>query len=256
MTIRTTLSAMLAGAAVLAATFLAAAPVLAHARYKSSTPGKGEVLAASPARVEITFTQQLQKISGTYGIEVNRDRGAAVTSGPAVLDETDRSKLSVPLQADLQPGRYVVHWKNVSDADGDPATGALSFYVNKQPNAVDLQNDKQLEQIGFEPETPAAGTTPAGATPAATTPAGTTPAAGETPKSGATAAASTAARPTAATTGTREPAISAATPGPTPASTNNDSGSNTGLYIIVAAAAIAGIIVGFGAWQYTARRRR
>lgn len=235
MTTRTTLSAMLAGAAVLAATFLAAAPVLAHARYKSSTPGKGEVLAASPARVEITFTQQIQKVGGAYGIEVTRDRGAAVTTGPAVLDETDRSKLSIPLQADLQPGRYVVNWKNVSDADGDPAEGAFSFYVNKQPNAVDLDNDKQLEQTGFEPETPATG---------------------ETPKSGATAAASTAARPTAAITGTRSPAISAATPGPTPASTNNDGGSDTGLYIIVAAAAIAGIIVGFGAWQYTARRRQ
>lgn len=238
MTTRTTLSAMLAGVAVLAATFLAAAPVLAHARYKSSTPGKGEVLAASPARVEITFTQQIQKVSGAYSIEVARDRGAAVTTGPAVLDETDRSKLSVPLQADLQPGRYVVNWKNVSDADGDPAEGAFSFYVNKQPNAVDLDNDKQLEQTGFEPETPAAG---------------------ETPKSGATAAASTAARPTAAATGTRSPATSAATPGPTPASASNDGGSNTGLYIIVATAAIAaiaGIIVGFGAWQYTARRRR
>ena len=225
MTARSKLTVLLVAVVAAAAAISNAAPALAHAGYKSSTPGKGEVLAASPARVEITFTQQLQKVSGTYGIEVNRDRGAAVTSGPAVLDETDRSKLSVPLQADLQPGRYVVNWKNISDADGDPKEGAFSFYVNKQPNAVDLQNDKQLEQIGFEPETPAAGTTPAGATPAATT-------------------------------GTREPAISAATPGPTPASTNNDSGSNTGLYIIVAAAAIAGIIVGFGAWQYTARRRR
>ena len=242
MTMRTTLSAMLAGAAVLAATFLAAAPGLAHARYKSSTPGKGEVLAASPARVEITFTQQIQKVGGAYDIEVTRDRGAAVTTGPALLDETDRSKLSVPLQADLQPDRYVVNWKNVSDADGDPATGAFSFYVNKQPNAVDLQNDKQLEQIGFEPETPAADTTSE---------------AGRTPQSGATASASTAARPSAAVTGTRSPSISAATPIPTTASTSTDGGgSNTGRYVIIAAAIIAGIIVGFGAWQYTARRRQ
>ena len=242
MTARSKLTVLLVAVVAAAAAISNAAPALAHAGYKSSTPGKGEVLAASPARVEITFTQQLQKISGTYGIEVNRDRGAAVTSGPAVLDETDRSKLSVPLQADLQPGRYVVNWKNISDADGDPKEGAFSFYVNKQPNAVNLENDRQLELIGAEPETPAAGRTPAG---------------GETPTSGATASASTAARPSAAVTGTRSPSTSAATPLPTTGSTSTDGGgSDTRLYIIIAAAAIAGIIVGFGAWQYIARRRR
>ena len=242
MTVRSKLTVLLVVVLTAAAAISNAAPVFAHARYKSSTPGTGEVLAASPARVDIVFTQELQKVSGTYGIEVTRDRGAAITTGPAVVADTDRTKLSVPLQADLGPGRYVVNWKNVSDADGDPATGAFSFYVNTQPNAVDLENDKQLEQIGFEPETPAAGTTPE---------------AGQTPQSGATASASTAARPSAAVTGTRSPGISAATPLPTNASTSTDGGGgNTGLYVIIAAAIIAGIIVGFAAWQYTARRRR
>ncbi len=236
MTLRTTLSATLAAAAVLAATLLAAAPVFAHARYKSSTPGTGEVLTASPSRVEITFTEQLQKVSGTYGIEVSRDRGALVATGPAVVDDTDRTKLSVSLQGALQPGRYVVNWKNVSDQDGDAATGAFSFYVSTQPNAVDLDNDRQLAQVGFEEVTATAaaqGTATGGATPSGATPAAT-----------------------AAATGSRSPAISAATPIPTSASTDSGGGTNTSLIIIIVAAVVGGAFIGFAGWQYAARRRK
>jgi hypothetical protein len=112
--------------------------------------------------VEITFSQEVQRISGTFGIEVVRDRGQSVTAGPAEVKADDRTTISVPLQPDLSPGRYVVRWTNVSDADGDPAEGAFSFYLNAEPNTVDLQNDEQLAQIGSEEdETPGAGETPA-----------------------------------------------------------------------------------------------
>jgi hypothetical protein len=106
--------------------------------------------------VEITFTQEVQRISGTFGIEVVRDRGQSVTAGPAEVNADDRTTISVPLEPDLSPGRYVVRWTNVSDVDGDPAEGAFSFYLNAEPNTVDLQNDEQLEQIGAEDETPVA----------------------------------------------------------------------------------------------------
>ncbi len=210
-----------------AAALLAASSVFAHARYKSSTPGTGEVLTTSPARVDIAFSQEIQKISGSYGIEVTRDRGAAVTNGPAVVDGSDRTKLSVPLQPDLAPGRYVVNWTNTSDADGDPIEGAFSFYVNTQPNTVDLANDAQLAQIGFEEVTTAAGTPSAVRTDAAA--------------------------PAATAGGTQSPAISAATPLPTSASsTSSDSDSNTALYAIVALVVVA-VLVGLGVWQYTMR---
>lgn len=229
MTRRTNIAVAFTLAAAAAAALLAASSVFAHARYKSSTPGTGEVVKTSPARVDITFSQEIQKVSGSYGIEVTRDRGAAVTNGPAVVDASDRTKLSVPLQADLAPGRYVVNWKNTSDADGDPIEGAFSFYVNTQPNTVDLANDAQLAQIGFEDVTAAAGT-PAGGSPNAATPAATVG-------------------------GSQSPAISAATPLPTSASsTRSDGDSNSALYAIVALVAVA-ILVGLGVWQYTMRRR-
>ncbi len=211
--------------AIVMAIALAPHAALAHARYKSSTPGKAEVIAAAPASVEITFTQNVQKVSGTYGITVNRDRGADVTGGPATLDDTDRSKMSVALQANLSPGRYVVNWHNVSDDDGDPAEGAFSFYVNVQPTSVDLANDQQLEQIGAEEETPGAGSPTAGGSPAAT------------------------ARP-----GPTSTSVSA-TASATPASSSSDSGgSNSGLIIgIVVAVAI--VLIAGGGWFIFMRNR-
>jgi methionine-rich copper-binding protein CopC len=241
MTRQRKLTAMLVAAAVAAAMFLAASPVFAHARYKSSTPGTGEVLAASPGLVEITFTEQIQKVSGAYSIEVTRDRGAAVTAGPAVVNENDRTKMSVPIKPGLAPGRYVVNWTNVSDDDGDPANGGFSFYINSQPSAVDLANDKQLAALGFEDVTATAAA--GGASTPGTTVATATPAAAST-KPAVTAAA-----------GTQSPAISAATPRPTPATTPSSGGdSNTNLYIIIGAG-VVGLIIGFGAWQYFSRRR-
>ncbi len=145
-----------------------ASPVAAHADYDSSSPGRGEQLAVAPTQVEITFTQELQKIAGSYDIVVNKDRGLTVTSGPAVVSDTDRTKMSVPLQPDLADGRYVVNWMNLSDADGDRNVGAFSFYLNHVPTAVDLANDAALEQIGPE-ETPPTGETPAATVPAAAT---------------------------------------------------------------------------------------
>jgi methionine-rich copper-binding protein CopC len=240
MTIRSTLATSLAITlmALAAVALLNAKPVFAHARYKSSTPGTGQILTASPARVEITFTEQIQKVSGTYGIEVTRDRGAAVISGPAVVNDADRTHLSVPLQTGLGPGRYVVNWKDTSDADGDPVTGAFSFYINTQPNAVDLENDRQLAQIGFEDVTATAGTS--------STATASTPAPAGTPAS----------RPTTAASGTQSPGVSAATLIPTSTSTSTGSdGNNTVAYVIIAAIAII-VVVGLGVWQYATRRRR
>jgi methionine-rich copper-binding protein CopC len=204
------------------AVVLLAQTASAHARYERSSPGKGEVLTSPPASVEITFTQEIQKIAGTYGIEVNKDRGPDATAGPAVVDDNDRRKLSVRLQPGLSPGRYVVRWKNVSDADGDPAEGAFSFYIGQGPNAVDLENDRQLEQIGAEEETPQA-----------------------------TGTSATAAATSAATPGTTRPAATAT---PASAGASGDGDSNTGLWVLLGVVA-AGIVVGGTGGYFFVRRR-
>lgn len=199
---------------------------LAHAQYDSSTPDKGERLTAAPSEVTITFTQEIQKVAGTYDITVNKDRGPSVTAGPAVVDDADRTTMSVPLQAGLADGRYVVRWKNVSDADGDPAEGAFSFYLNYEPNTVDLANDEQLAQEGRE-ETPAAETPTGETTPVATAIATSEPTAG-----------------------------GEATPEATPGGDNDDDdgGSNSTVWVIVGAVAI-GVAAGAGAYVFARSRR-
>jgi hypothetical protein len=126
-----------------------------------------------------------------------------------------------------------VNWTNVSDDDGDPATGAFSFYLNYTPNAVDLNNDAQLEKVGFEDEeTPGAGTTP-GTTSIATT-------------TGQTAVATTAPVATAVIS----PAATA-----TSSSSDDDGDSNRTQYIIAAIAIGTIFVIALGGWQAVRRRK-
>lgn len=218
--------------ATIAATAILPSTASAHARLKTSTPVVGEVLQAAPTQVVITFTQEIQKVSGNYSIRVNRDRGQDVTAAPAVVDDTDRHTMSVQLQPDLVAGRYVVNWHNVSDEDGDPLDGAFSFYVQTQPNAVNLANDAQLAQIGA-PETPSADTSATSETPAASAPAG-----------GATSPPAT----SAATT--QQPAVTATA---SSSGSSSSGGSNTAVYVIIGVLAVA-TVGAAGAWWVFTRR--
>jgi len=161
---------------VVAALFAAASLILlspagdtfAHAAYESSLPGKGEVVQIPPTLLEITFTTDVQRVAGTYSIDVIQDGGGPVTAGPAAVDEDDRSRVTVALQRNLRAGRYVVRWRNVSDEDGEAAEGAFSFYVQRQPTPPELAEDERLVLVGAE-EAPAPTTGPGGATARPTT---------------------------------------------------------------------------------------
>lgn len=212
------------GCAALLAAVIMATSVFAHAAYDSSTPAIGARLTVAPTEVEITFTQEIQKVAGTFDIAVNKDRGSSVTSGPAVVDDADRTTLSVPLQAGLADGRYVVRWKNVSDADGDPKEGAFSFYLNYEPNAVDLSNDEQLAALGAE-ETPDAVDTATSETPGGASPGSTAPTGGPT-----------------------------ASPTEEAADGGDDGGSSSTLWVIIGAVAI-GAVAGVGAFAFARSRR-
>lgn len=226
---RAALSAVALTVIAVAAAFWSLAPVLAHARYKSSTPAKGEIVPISPSAVEITFTNDIQKVAGTYDLQVNKDRGPSVTSGSATVNDDDRSKLSVALQPELTPGRYVVNWTNVSDEDGDPAEGAFSFYIaDYTPTTVDLANDAQLELVGAEEgETPSTGDTPVSS--------------GDTPSS-----APTSVRTSGAT--------STATSGAEAGDDGDDGDGNGTLIVIVVVAVAAGAVAAVGGFLLTRRR--
>lgn len=209
------LAAPLIAICAIAAAVSAAGVAYAHARMKSSVPAKGEVVAASPAQVSLTFSQEIQKITGTYGITVSDAGGADVTAAPAAVNDADRTNMTVALRPSLPAGRYVVAWKNVSDADGDPAEGAFAFYVGRQPTAAELAEDAKLP--GEEEETPVASVT-------------------------------------AAASPTRAPAGSATAAAPS-APDGDGGGANVGLIVGIAAGALAVAVVAGGAAYWLRRGR-
>ena len=116
------------GLVLCAAGFAGVATVSAHADLESSDPAAGAVLAASPATVTLTFVEEIQKIAGSYALDVENAAGQSVTAGnPSV--GSDETTLSVSLKSNLPDGVYTVHWTNTSADDGDELSEEFSFTV-------------------------------------------------------------------------------------------------------------------------------
>lgn len=139
----------LAAAVALIAALFSVAVALAHARYDHSTPGQGQVVATSPARVDIYTVQDMKKQAGAYAIQVQRDdNGAAgeqVDTADTAIDDNDRKHFSVGLKPNLPAGRYLVSFNNVSDEDGEADNGQFAFYVGNGPTAAQKALDAKLQ---------------------------------------------------------------------------------------------------------------
>lgn len=115
---------LLAAAALgLAAVTLA----FAHAEPAQVKPGEGAVLKSPPTQVLIEMSQEMAREAGANDIQVLDAGGKNVATGPAVIDNNDRKKLTVALAANLPTGTYTVKWKTLSADDGDPADGSYTF---------------------------------------------------------------------------------------------------------------------------------
>ncbi|MDO8615641.1 MAG: copper resistance protein CopC [Dehalococcoidia bacterium] len=125
---------VLAALAALALAWLIApaGTVEAHAGYKRSDPPEGAVLAQSPPRVDVYFSQEMRRSGGLPSVAVVNASGDTVDLG-AKLDDDDRSHVSVELPPQLPDGRYTVLWHTLSDEDGEEAQGAFHFYVGPGP---------------------------------------------------------------------------------------------------------------------------
>jgi methionine-rich copper-binding protein CopC len=115
--------ASLAALAVTSALFAGVA--LAHADFKSATPGPGQTVATSPAAVAITFSEDTT--TGTTGSVANA-AGATVSTG-ATLSATDRTLLTIALGPSLPNGVYKVSWHSVANDDNGMLDGTFFFGV-------------------------------------------------------------------------------------------------------------------------------
>ena len=101
-----------------------------HAEYDHSDPAADAQLTVAPTQVRIWFTQELFRRAGMNGLEVYGADGSRVDQGEPMIDDDDRTLLSVSLLAPLPDGSYTVRWQATSAEDGHTAEGEFAFQVN------------------------------------------------------------------------------------------------------------------------------
>lgn len=112
--------------ATVAALFVAACQLAhAHAYPVHQAPSAGATVSASQKDVAIDFDDALEPAFSS--IAVTDAQGKTVTSGKAVVDDSNKKHMSVGLNT-LTPGVYTVAWVAVA-ADGHRTQGHYTFTV-------------------------------------------------------------------------------------------------------------------------------
>lgn len=127
-----------------------ATPAAAHADFTSSTPADGSTVDEAPSEISLQFTEDIDLQSD--GIRLLDADGTPVALGPATADD---ATATVPIEAELERGSYVVAWRAVS-ADGHPIRGAFTFSVGQRSavsggiaeGAFGSTDDRTLEVTG------------------------------------------------------------------------------------------------------------
>ncbi|MFH9711542.1 copper resistance protein CopC [Streptomyces luteogriseus] len=119
--VRTLVLLLLAAACALLA---GAGPASAHAAVTGSDPGQGAVVDKAPARITLTFSEQVALSDDS--LRVLDPEGKRVdTAEPATVSGTT---YAVPLHPGLPDGTYTVAYQVVS-ADSHPVAGAYTFSI-------------------------------------------------------------------------------------------------------------------------------
>ncbi|MER7894873.1 copper resistance protein CopC [Streptomyces sp. NPDC096046] len=101
-----------------------AGPASAHAAVTGSDPGQGTVVDKAPARISLTFSEQVALSDDS--LRVLDPEGKRVDTGkPANVSGTT---YAVPLHSGLPDGTYTVAYQVVS-ADSHPVAGAYTFSI-------------------------------------------------------------------------------------------------------------------------------
>ena len=109
-----------------AASVHAAPPALRmHATLLRSEPAKGSTIAASPSRIYLVFSEEVEPSLG--GIRLVGPGGRIVSLKPTG-DPRNVSALVAAVTAPLSPGTWRVEWRIVSE-DGHPIDGDFTFAV-------------------------------------------------------------------------------------------------------------------------------
>ncbi|MSQ27604.1 MAG: c-type cytochrome [Dehalococcoidia bacterium] len=113
-------------ATVLALSLVRAGPAEAHASFVRSDPPADSVLAASPPRIQIWFTEPLE--SGFSTIQVLDARSQRQDEADAAIAPGDRTSMTVSLKP-VPDGSYTVAWTALSSLDGHVTRGVFSLFI-------------------------------------------------------------------------------------------------------------------------------
>jgi hypothetical protein len=113
------------------------------------------------------FTQPLRRDANWNFIQVTNEQGTRVDSGELLLS-ADRKQMTVNLNGNLPPGRYLVTWRSWDDNDGAIFGDCYAFFVGQAAADAALTANARLDggatcqriDVSGRDGTPVAGGTP------------------------------------------------------------------------------------------------
>ncbi|WP_449386335.1 copper resistance CopC family protein [Cellulomonas soli] len=128
--VRRFLTALTAGALLVAGSLATASTASAHDQLLSSSPADGEVVTTAPAALTLEFSADVLDLSTAVVLTLPdgsvREDLAVTVAGPIV---------TAALPGDLVSGAYAVAWRVVS-ADGHPIEGTFAYTVDDPTRPV------------------------------------------------------------------------------------------------------------------------
>jgi hypothetical protein len=118
---------LIAAAFVLAELLIAPAAVRAHAFLDHADPAVGSSVPTPPTVIHLWFTQELEPAFSW--VTVSDPSGASVNDGPAAINPSNKSELTVKLKP-LSAGTYTVKWHALS-VDTHTTEGDFTFQVKR-----------------------------------------------------------------------------------------------------------------------------
>jgi methionine-rich copper-binding protein CopC len=157
-----------AGIAVLALGLVGAQLASAHSRPIRFDLPAGAVLDTAPAQINGWFTSEIRNDPNWSFIHVSDQSGNRVDNNQVNLSP-DRHQMSVGLNPNLGPGRYIVTWRTFDDADGEIFGDCYVFYIGQQAAdqavtdkfRLDAGSSCQRIEVSAKTGTPVPGATPA-----------------------------------------------------------------------------------------------
>ena len=131
---------LLVAAASALATTLVAAPAFAHDALVDSDPAADARLAAAPAEIVLTYSNNV--LDESASVAVVDAEGTDWVAGEAVVAGAD---VTVPVDPAMPEGAYEVRWR-VASSDGHPIDGLIPFTVGDAapvpaPTATEHEHD-------------------------------------------------------------------------------------------------------------------